>query len=94
MDCRGLDVEPVVGDQRHLVEAGHPDQPEVVAVPPPAADILALKHVSRILGHRNNPALPFCPVCGRGISSCSVLKYWLENEEQEMWVCCNVRESY
>ena len=32
----GLDVEPVVGDQRHLVESGHPDQAEAVAVPPPA----------------------------------------------------------
>ena len=37
------------------------------AVPKPAsdlklqADILALKHVSRILGHCNNPALLFYP---------------------------------
>ena len=59
-----------------------------------AADILALKHVSRIFGHCNNPALPFCLVCGYGISSCSVLKYWLENEKQEVLGCCNVREFY
>ena len=48
------------------------------------ADILALKHVSKILGHCNNPALPSSPVCVRGISSCSVLKYWLGNEKQEV----------
>ena len=48
----------------------------------------------RIIGHCNNPALPFCLVCGRGISSCSVLKYWLENGKQEVLGCCNVRESY
>ena len=57
------------------------------------ADILSLKHVSRIIGHCNNPALPFCPVCGCGISSCSVLKYWLRNEKQELLGCCNVWES-
>ena len=55
------------------------------------SDILALKHVGRIFGHCNNPALPFCPVCGYGISSCSVLKYWLEKEKQEVLGCCNVR---
>ena len=55
-----------------------------------APDILALKHVSRIFGHCNNPALPFCPVCGCGISSYSVPKYWLENEKQEVLGCCNV----
>ena len=48
------------------------------------AEVLALKYGSRILGHCNNPALPVCPVCGCGISSCSVLKYWLENEKQEV----------
>ena len=58
------------------------------------ADILALKHISRIFGHCNNPALPFCPVCGCGISSCSVLKYWLWNEKQEVLCCCNVRKFY
>ena len=58
------------------------------------ADILALKHDSRILGHCNNPALPFCPVCGCGISSCSVLKYWLGNEKQEVLGCWNVRKFY
>ena len=36
-DGPGLDVEPVVGDQRHLVESGDPDQAEVVAPPAPAA---------------------------------------------------------
>ena len=30
-------------------------------------------------------ALSFCTVCGRHLSSCSVLKYWLENEEPEVW---------
>ena len=57
-------------------------------------DILTIKHVSRIIGHCDNPALPFCPVCGPVISSCSMLKYWLENEKQEVLGCCNVRESY
>ena len=57
-------------------------------------DILALKHVSRIFGHCNNLALPFCPVCGCGISSCSALKYWLENEKQEVLGCWNVRKFY
>ena len=33
------------------------------------ADILALKHISRIFGHYNKPALPFYPVCGCGPSS-------------------------
>ena len=58
------------------------------------ADILALNHVSKILRHCNNPALPFCLVCGRGISCCPVLQYWLENEKHDVLVCCNVRESY
>ena len=57
-------------------------------------DILALKHVSRIFGHCNDPALPFCPVCGRGLSSCSVLKYWLGNEKQELLGCCYVQKFY
>ena len=57
-------------------------------------DIVALGHFSRIFGHCNNPALPFRLVCGRGISCCSVLKYWLGNEKQEVLGCCNVRESY
>ena len=39
-------------------------------------------------------ALPFCLVCGHGISSFTVLKYWLENEKQQVLGCCNVRESY
>ena len=39
------------------------------------SDILNLKHISRILGHCNNQALPFCLVCGRCISSNSMLKY-------------------
>ena len=55
------------------------------------ADILTLKHISRILGHFNNPALPFCPVCGRGISFWSMLKYSLENEKQEVLGCGYVR---
>ena len=58
----------------------------------PHPDILALKHISRIFGHCNNPALPFCMVCGCDISSCSVLKYWLQNEKQEVLGCCNVRK--
>ena len=37
VDGPGLDVEPVVGDQRHLIEAGDADQAEVVAPPAPAA---------------------------------------------------------
>ena len=57
-------------------------------------DILALKHLSRILGHCNNPALPFCLFCGRGIFSFSVLKHWLWCEKQEVLGCCNVLESY
>ena len=60
----------------------------------PFPDFLALNHVSRIFGHCNIPALPFCLVCGRGISSCSVLKYWLGNEKQEVLGCCNVRKFY
>ena len=48
------------------------------------ADILAPKHVSRILEHCINPALPFCPVWVCGTSSCSVLKYRLENQKQEV----------
>ena len=47
-------------------------------------DILALRQLSKIFGHCDDPALPFHPVCGCGISSCSVLKYWLENEELEV----------
>ena len=54
--------------------------PSGIDVASERADILALKHVSRIFEHCNNPALPFCPVRVCGISSCSVLKYWLENE--------------
>ena len=59
-----------------------------------SSDIIALRHVSRIFGHCNNPALPLCMVCGHGISSCSVLKYWLENEKHEVVGCCNVLKFY
>ena len=56
-----------------------------VGCPP---DILTLKHVSRILGHCNNPALPFCPGCGVGIASppvkCS--KTGLEMRNKKCWV--------
>ena len=55
------------------------------------ADILALKQGSIIVGHCNNPAMLFCLVCGDGISSCSVLKYWLGNEKQGVLGCCNVQ---
>ena len=37
VDGPGLDVEPVVGDQRHLIETGDANQAEVVAPPAPAA---------------------------------------------------------
>ena len=52
------------------------------------------KHISRILGHCNDPALTFCPVCGRGISSRSMVKYCFENEKQQVLGCGNVRKSY
>ena len=39
-------------------------------------------------------ASPFCLVCGYGISSCSVLKYWLGNEKKEVLGCCNVQKFY
>ena len=59
-----------------------------------AAYILALKHISRIFGHCNYSALPFCPVCGCGISFCSVLKCGFENEKQEVLGRSNVRKFY
>ena len=42
---------------------------------------------SRILRHCNNPAPHFCLVCWRSISSCSLLKHRLENENQEVLGC-------
>ena len=59
-----------------------------------SADILTLKQLSRIIRHCTNPAPPFCLVCGCGISSCSVLKYWLGSGKQEVLGCGNVPESY
>ena len=56
-----------------------------------AADSLALMHVSRSFGHCT--AFLSCLVCGRGISSCSMLKYWLEHEKQEVLGCCIVWKS-
>ena len=45
-------------------------------------DILALKHVSRILGHCKNLALPFSLVFGHGISCCSMLKYRIVQKKE------------
>ena len=55
-------------------------------------DILALKHVSRMLGHCNNPAhcLSVRFVC---VAS-PLVQCWLGNEKQIVLGCCNVREPY
>ena len=58
-----------------------------------AADILALKHVSRILGHCNNPAL----LVSNFQASISALNgkrcHTHKPERKAVLGCCNVRES-
>ena len=59
------------------------------------SDILDVTHVSRIFRHCNNPELPFWLVCGCVISSCSVLKYGLGNEKEDVLMgCCTVWKFY
>ena len=59
-------------------------------------DILALKHVSKILRHCNNPTLHFCLVCECVVSpSVQCSNTGLEMRNRKCWPgCYNVRESY
>ena len=66
-------------------------------------DILALKHVSRILDigatqHCLSDWFAAWHLLDLFVSAFehlrAMLKYWLENLKQEVFGCCNVRESY